>query len=205
MRSITFIIYGCFGLTLGAVKLSADEGIQARRVFGSEHPGPYKHPASITQLDNGDLYLAYYGGEGEYARDTAVYGARLKSVDGQWSAPKVIADTPDRSEGNPVVWQAPDGLVWLFYVNRYGDTWSTSRVKVKISRDGARSWSDSFMLTFEQGTMVRGQPIVLHDSQKHCCRREYLCLSLRHSDQRRKDSLHLHNQFTHRHHACRLR
>jgi len=34
---------------------------------------------------------------------------------------------------------------------------------VKISDDGARTWSDSFMLNFEEGTMVRGQPIVLNN------------------------------------------
>ena len=62
-----------------------------------------------------------------------------------------------------MVWQAPDGRVWLFYVNRYGETWSNARVKVKISDDGANTWSDSFMLNFEEGTMVRGQPLVLNN------------------------------------------
>ncbi|MFB3786654.1 MAG: exo-alpha-sialidase [bacterium] len=142
---------------------AASEEIQVTRVFGPEHPGPYKHPASITELGNGDLYLAYYGGSGEYATDTAVFGSRLKAGESAWSFPAVIADTPDVSEGNPVVWQAPDGRVWLFYVNRYGDTWSTSRVKGKISTDGAKTWSDSFLLTFEEGTMVRGRPIVLNN------------------------------------------
>ena len=28
--------------------------------------GVYKHPATIAELANGDLYIAYYGGEGEY-------------------------------------------------------------------------------------------------------------------------------------------
>ncbi|RJP30190.1 MAG: hypothetical protein C4527_10270 [Candidatus Omnitrophota bacterium] len=139
------------------------EDIRITRVFDSAHPGPYKHPASITELQNGDLYISYYGGSGEYTTDTAVYGSRLKAGESEWSFPQIIADTPDRSEGNPVVWQAPDGKVWLFYVNRYGDTWSTSRVKAKISKDGAQTWSDSFMLTFELGTMVRGQPIVLNN------------------------------------------
>ena len=147
----------------GDRRLSESDGIVTTRVFGSESPGVYKHPAAITELKNGDLYLAYYGGSGEYGDDTAVYGARKKRGASTWSRPTVIADTPDRSEGNPVVWQAPDGLVWLFYVNRYGPTWSTARVKAKISKDGARSWSDSLMLTFEEGTMVRGQPIVLRD------------------------------------------
>ena len=57
--------------------------------------------------------------------------------------------------------------MWLFYVNRYGDTWSHARVKGKISNDGALSWSDSFMLSFEEGSMVRGQPIVLNNGDYH--------------------------------------
>ncbi len=37
--------------------------VPVERVFGPEHPGGhYKHPASITQLANGDLYLACYTG-----------------------------------------------------------------------------------------------------------------------------------------------
>jgi predicted neuraminidase len=143
--------------------LAADDQIQIRRIFGPELPGKYKHPASITELQNGDLYLTYYGGSGEYAPDTAVYGARLKKGETEWSKPAVIADTPFRSEGNPVVWQAPDGIVWLFYVVRYGETWSTSQIQGKISKDGAKTWSDPILLTFEQGMMVRSKPIVLND------------------------------------------
>ncbi|MEO7141975.1 MAG: exo-alpha-sialidase, partial [Bryobacteraceae bacterium] len=56
-----------------------------------------------------------------------------------------------------------DGLVWLWYVVRPGRTWSSSRIAMKISRDGAATWSDTTMLTFEEGTMVRGKPIVLLD------------------------------------------
>jgi predicted neuraminidase len=135
--------------------------IELRQVFGPETPGRYKHPAAITELADGTLYLAYYAGSGEYATDTAVYGSRLEKATGRWTAPAVVADTPFVSEGNPVVWQAPDGIVWLFYVVRYGETWSTSRIQAKISRDGAHSWSDPILLTFEQGMMVRGRPIVL--------------------------------------------
>lgn len=149
---------------MGPPPATGSGDIRITRVFGPEHPGgAYKHPASITELQGGDLYLAFYGGSGEYGDDTAVYGARLRKGESEWTLPEVIADTPDRSEGNPVVWQAPDGVVWLFYVNRYGPTWSNARVKVKLSKDGCRTWSDSFMLTFKEGTMARGQPIVLND------------------------------------------
>lgn len=136
--------------------------LSATRVFGPETPtGPYKHPASLTELDNGDLYLVYYGGGGEYADATAVFGSRQTRGAKAWSAPVKIASDPFRSLGNAVVWQAPDGLVWLFYVVRYGETWSTSRIHVKVSRDRAATWSDSSVLSFEPGTMVRNRPIVL--------------------------------------------
>ena len=134
------------------------------RVFGPETAtGPYKHPACLTELSNGDLYLVYYGGQGEYARDTTVFGSRLRKGETTWSAPVALARDPFRSVGNGVIWQAPDGLVWLFYVVRFGDTWGTSRIQAKVSRDMAATWSDAFPLVLEAGMMVRNRPIVLHD------------------------------------------
>jgi predicted neuraminidase len=138
--------------------------IEIEKIFGPETPtGQYKHPSTITELDNGDLYLAYYGGAGEYAEATRVFGSRKAHGSDQWSEPVVIASNPFRSLGNPVLWQSPDGLVWLFYVTRFGETWSTSRVKGKISRDRGQTWSDSFLVTMEPGTMVRSRPILLNN------------------------------------------
>jgi predicted neuraminidase len=150
-------------LTVAALAFAGEPGtLRIERVFGPETPtGKYKHPASIAELANGDLYLVYYGGEGEYARDTGVFGARLKKGARRWTRPQMLAHDPFRSLGNAVIWQAPDGVVWLFYVVRWGDTWSTSRIQAKVSRDGAQTWSDSFVITEEEGTMVRGRPIVL--------------------------------------------
>jgi predicted neuraminidase len=141
---------------------AGDKGLRLERVFGPEVPtGRYKHPASMTELRNGDLYLVYYGGDGEYAPGAAVFGARLRKGTTIWPAPRAIAHDPFRSLGNAVVWQAPDDVVWLFYVVRYGATWSTSRIQAKISRDNAESWSDAFMISQDEGMMVRNRPIVL--------------------------------------------
>lgn len=140
-----------------------DDDITIHRVVGSEIPGEYKHPATVTELANGDLYIAYYGGQGEYQGDTAVYGMRLPKGSDTWTKPEIIADTPNRSEGNGAIWQAPDGLVWLFYVTNYGPTWSSARIKYKISKDGGHTWSDSYILAFEEGTMCRSCPIVLNN------------------------------------------
>ena len=150
-------------LAFGWGRLSAGE-LTVERVFGPEVPtGPYKHPACMTELKNGDLYLVYYGGKGEYATDTSVFGSRLKKGETRWTSPKSIAHDPFRSVGNGVIWEAPDGLVWLFYVVRYGETWSTSRIQFKVSNDGAETWSDASVLSMDEGDMVRGRPIALND------------------------------------------
>lgn len=162
MRSLLITpLLGAALLLAASSFANAADDIVIQRVIGPEILTRYKHPASFTELANGDLYLAYYGGSGEYATDTAVFGMRLPRGETQWTRPVVIADTPFRTDGNSVVWQAPDGVAWLFYLTRYGQTWSDSRIKFKISRDGAQTWSDSDMLGFEKGTMVRAAPIVL--------------------------------------------
>ena len=138
--------------------------LSIKKVFGPEIAGgEYKHPAAIEELPNGDLYIAYYAGEGEYEGDTAVFGSRLAKGSSKWSTPKRIADTPNRSEGNAVIWQEPGGPTWLFYVNRYGETWSDSIIKYKYSTDNAETWTDPEILSFEKGLMVRSQPIQLEN------------------------------------------
>jgi predicted neuraminidase len=142
------------------------------RVFGPEvATGPYKHPACMTELSNGDFYLVYYGGKGEYATDTSVFGSRRKNGSAEWSAPVAIAHEPEFSVGNAVVWEAPDDVVWeapddvvwLFYVVRPGKTWSTSRVEARRSLDHAETWSEPIRLIDDVGTLVRNRPIVLPD------------------------------------------
>ena len=135
--------------------------VVTEKVFGPEIPGKYKHPASITELQNGDLYLVYYGGSGEYADDAAVFGTRLRKGERKWSAPKTITPRPKEPEGNAVVWQAPDGVVWLFSVTRHGPTWSSSRIVARVSHDGAQTWQKPVPLTTEDGIMVRSKPIVV--------------------------------------------
>jgi predicted neuraminidase len=140
--------------------------IRTERIFGPEvKTGPYKHPASLCALDNGDLLLVYYGGEGEYARSTAVFLSRLRAGGSRWSEPRAIARDPFRSTGNGVCWQDPSGRVWLFYVIRFGETWSASRIAAKVSGDRGETWSDPGLLSLEEGWMVRGKPIVLSNGK----------------------------------------
>src|SRR6185436_20884819 len=100
---------------------------------------------------------------GEYARETSVFGSRRAKGANDWSTPEPIARNPFQSMGNPVIWEAPDRAVWLFFVVRPGATWSTSRIMAKISKDAAQTWSDAFVVAWEAGMMVRSRPILLSD------------------------------------------
>jgi len=157
------MVLGCLAV-LAPFTIGAD--LDIKKVKGPKDPGgTYKHPATIAELGNGDLYVAFFGGSGEYHPDQMVWVTRLSKGATQWSNPEVIADTPFLGDGNAVIWQAPNNKVWLFYLTRYGESWSFSRVKAKISMDDTKTWSDPINLTWELGTMVQGAPIVTRSGE----------------------------------------
>jgi predicted neuraminidase len=136
-------------------------------LFGPELPARYKHPSSIDELDNGDLYLVYYGGSGEYETDTAVHGARLAKGSPKWTRSRIIADTPHRSEGNAVIWQGPGKQIWLFYLTRHGDTWSTSRIKAKVSTDDDKAYPHRRNIATGPGPFAYPSAIQTRDGKIH--------------------------------------
>ncbi|MBI3909971.1 MAG: exo-alpha-sialidase [Armatimonadetes bacterium] len=129
-----------------------------------EHDDPHFpscHASTIVELPGGDLLAAWYAGSREMARDVAIISARLPMGARHWSRPQVIADTLDRSEGNPVLFVGPYGTVFLVYVTMQGDGWDTCQVKVKTSCDGGHAWDAERILQPAWGWMTRNKPIVL--------------------------------------------
>lgn len=158
MSRLPYLLCALFGAPTFAFALQTETAV------GPDTPtGRYKHPSSIVQLDNGDLLIAFYGGDGEYESGTAVYGMRRTGRGSGWSGPVIWAQDPFYSVGNPVIWQSPDGLLWLFYVVRPGPTWSSSRIAAKTSQDQGSTWSDSTIVSWREGTMVRSRPVALDD------------------------------------------
>jgi predicted neuraminidase len=136
--------------------------------------GPYSfsHGSTLVELADGTLFCAWYAGSREKGNDVSIVGSMLP-VDGKgWEAPQVLIDTPDKSEGNPVLFVAPDGVLWLFYQTMYGSGegrtkqgtgWTTCKVKAITSTDGAKTWSDERILIDELGFLTRNKPVVLDD------------------------------------------
>ncbi|MFQ6095751.1 MAG: exo-alpha-sialidase [Candidatus Bathyarchaeia archaeon] len=134
---------------------------RAREIFKKIPTRPFHHAPTVVELPDEDLLAAWYGGSYEGARDVAILSSRFKLNDNTWTEPSVLIDTPDRSDGNPVLFLDNKGVVWLFYVTMLGEWWKSCIIKYIKSADGAHSWSTPIIMRHKMGWMTRNKPIIL--------------------------------------------
>lgn len=113
---------------------------------------PSAHASTITQLKNGDLVVAYFGGTYERHPDVCIWVSRKPKGAKEWEKPILAADgvfgegTAEAKAGikrkacwNPVLFTMPDGEIWLFFkIGSSVSDWTGWLVK---SRDGGKTWS----------------------------------------------------------------
>ncbi len=122
---------------------------------------PSCHASTIVELPDGNLMAAWYAGSEEGAKDVAVLMARYDAATKKWSEPVVLADTPEKPEGNPVLWVTPENQLRLYYMTMEGDGWETCQMKAIHSDDGGKTWSEPILLEDELGFMLRNKPVLL--------------------------------------------
>ncbi len=106
-------------------------------IFGDERPFASCHASTVLVFADGDILAAWFGGSQEGAEDVAIWLSRRSG--GRWQAPRLVADAPGVPHWNPVLFQADDGTVHLFYkVGHPIPRWQTMVTK---SNDGGRTWS----------------------------------------------------------------
>ncbi|WP_245964779.1 sialidase family protein [Trinickia dinghuensis] len=118
------------------------------------------HAANLISLTNGDLLCVWFGGTQEGVPDISVYLSRLDAGSSAWTAPVRLSDDPTRSEQNPILFEAPEGKLWLIYTAQLSGHQNTSIVRRRISSDNGRTWGPIETLFDTPGTFVR-QPIVV--------------------------------------------
>jgi predicted neuraminidase len=123
------------------------------------HPND-SHAANLLELDNGDLLCVWFTGSGEGNPDTNVVMSKLRAGTEQWSAPVQLSSDPERSEQNPVLFQAPDGKLWLFHTSNEPHNQKTSRVVYRISEDRGSTWGRAEVLFDGTGIFLR-QPLLV--------------------------------------------
>ncbi|MDR9804126.1 sialidase family protein [Rhizobium hidalgonense] len=119
------------------------------------------HAANLAFLPDGTLTCVWFGGTMEGMGDISIYMSRLAPDAERWSEPEKMSDDPQKSEQNPLIFNAPDGKTWLLYTSQTSGNQDGSVVKCRISDDGGKSFGPVSVLCDSPGTFVR-QPIVVN-------------------------------------------
>jgi predicted neuraminidase len=121
------------------------------------------HAANLAFLPDGTLTCVWFGGTMEGMGDISIYMSRLAPGAARWSQPERMTDDPAKSEQNPLIFNAPDGNVWLLYTSQTSGNQDGAVVKCRISADGGKTFGDARLLCDIPGTFVR-QPIIVNSS-----------------------------------------
>ncbi|MCS7191381.1 MAG: exo-alpha-sialidase [Armatimonadetes bacterium] len=136
-------------------------------IFEPMIPHSMAHASTLTELPDGNLLCAFYAGTYETAPDQTIFivrGQKRSNGKWDWERPKKLIDTPKKADGNPVLFTAPDGTVWLFFVTLQNSSWTSSLLFATKSHDGGKTWTEVQLLSAIQGIMPRTKPLVLKDS-----------------------------------------
>ncbi|MBB2695790.1 UNVERIFIED_ORG: putative neuraminidase [Rhizobium esperanzae] len=120
------------------------------------------HAANLAFLPDGTLSCVWFGGTMEGMGDISIYMSRLPPGSERWSEPEKMSDDPEKSEQNPLIFNAPDGKTWLLYTSQTSGNQDGSIVKCRISDDGGKTFGPVQILCDSPGTFVR-QQIVVND------------------------------------------
>ena len=126
--------------------------LKSEFIFDPEQaPTPTCHSSSIVELPDGQLAATWFGGTNEPHIDNSIWFSR--QVSGVWQKPIEVAsgaegEESDHRTGNPVLFQAKDGPLHLFYKvvphepNRASAWWGM----MTQSSDGGRTWDKPWKL-----------------------------------------------------------
>lgn len=122
---------------------------------------PFKscHSPSITELDNGTVLCAWFGGDHEGNNNVSIWSAEFK--DAKWSNPVKVADgivndTLRFACWNPVLYNQK-GVLYLFY--KIGKSPSSWHGVYKKSKDNGQTWSSAKKLPDGILGAIKNKPI----------------------------------------------
>jgi predicted neuraminidase len=121
-------------------------------------PTVQNHAANLHFLPDGRLACVWFGGTMEGMGDISVYMSTLGQAG--WSAARRLSDNLARSEQNPVLFNAPDGSVWLFHTSQPGGHQDQCEIVAKVSLDGGETFGPARRIGDFLGVFVR-QPVRL--------------------------------------------
>ena len=146
-------------------------------VYCQDGDFPSVHATTIVERKNGDLVCAYFGGSYEGCSDVCIWTNVKKKGSDSWGRPVMAADgvfkigtadalraglndsVPRKACYNPVLFEMPDGELWLFFkIGANVQNWTGWLVK---SRDGGKTWSKKEALPEGFLGPVKNKPLLI--------------------------------------------
>lgn len=133
---------------------------------------PYRssHAADLLELPNGDLLCCWFAGSDEGNADVSIVLSRLNADSNTWTNPVMVSDDPTRSEQNPSLFLAPEGVIWLMYTAQTAKTSEmgkgfnlqyTAEIRRKVSKDNGYTWGKTEPMFQRPGSFCRQKIQVL--------------------------------------------
>ncbi|EPX78749.1 sialidase family protein [Salipiger mucosus] len=120
-------------------------------------PRVQNHAAFLLRGPDGTLTCAWFGGGLEGKADICIHTSTLAPGAAQWGPAERITDDPERSEQNPVLFDAPDGRRLLFHTAQPGGDQDRCVVRMREIGQPPRD------LPLPKGSFVRAAPLVRPD------------------------------------------
>lgn len=113
--------------------------VDYEHIFGEDRPFAQCHASTITGLGDGTYLSAWFAGSYEKHNDVGIWISKGKP--GNWSEPELLVKVRNEPHWNPVLFNAPDGKVYLYFkVGKEIDFWETW---VQYTEDGGETWSEA--------------------------------------------------------------
>lgn len=128
-----------------------------------EAPFPSCHASTIEETPEG-LVASWFGGTHEKHEDVEIWVSR--KVNGTWTTPVSVADGIQHESKryptwNPVLFQAPDGPLMLFY--KVGPDPKSWWGMLMTSDDYGKTWSEPTRLPEDVLGPIKNKPVMLDD------------------------------------------
>jgi alpha-L-fucosidase len=162
MKHLFIILLFCCG-ALFASSQSAWKIVSREKVV-AKPPFQACHASTLIELSSGDLLVAFFAGTREAATDVCIWLTAKKG--GQWTKPIVIGngiinDTLRYPCWNPVLFEAKDGTLFLFY--KVGSNPREWWGMVRTSKDEGKTWSKPRKLPPGILGPIKNKPVQLAD------------------------------------------
>lgn len=158
----------CLGFCFLPSAVANEPAILKTEFIYEEAPFPECHASTIAMSKSG-LVTAWFGGAYEKHPEVGIWVSR--DVDGKWTMPVEVANgvQADGSRHpcwNPVLFQATDGTLLLFY--KVGPSPSTWWGMLLLSSDGGKTWGQSRRLPDDMAGPIKNKPVLLADGRLLC-------------------------------------